>query len=847
MRYSLLAIGVVVFVEPAFADSFEQVGPTRQGRVEFIIVGASMVDNQGLDNGVNCIWPSATTTVSGNVLPPRARLVQATLYLGGSLISDDGADYPSTDIFVTPGLTADVNLAEVEAAARAAADTSVEFQPPGAATPVTVSGTAGGSYVSVYYKQAGAERGNVGFFVTPIDVTDVILNQGGGALAGTYTVSGLVADVCLGPEVVCDDPVDPPTCADAGGASHTNGAASFALLLVVEDPELPLHSVAVFEGLRALSGGSFSLTMETQNAISNPAAGAIALYVLEGDQRIPSAISGTACEEEFALVEVIDDQNNPVQPGMCLADDDNPNGNLFNATINVQPAAGAPECVDEPHQCCLGDGLCPVTGVDIDWFDISDALVPGEKRVRTTIASGTDRIALALLVLGVDVFEPVLNVDTQIRVIENVDNTRLIDEQLYVRVGERVTYSIAVSNTGNVAATGAWVDVSAPAGTKGPVVLRIPPGAAEEIDLAGGDNGTGLIRVAGFDVPAGEIAEVRLSFLVDCVKPAFAPTVRTGSNEVNGFSVPAPEVLAAGPDPDCSRIDDPFGFTEPPRMLRGGGGNSCQSTRGGWLVAIAVGLSLLSVMGRRGGATLVLLLVLSHGCGDQRKKKNKDPVSSTSVTSLDGLPGEPCGTQLMVWVTRPDSTEYCIDRFEASLTGGALGDAHQGIDDLDMTTNGSTTAAALVSLGDPPAVGVSWYQAIAACQRAGKRLCTLPEWELACRGDQALIYPYGDQIDDVACSGFFSYPEHKPSPTGNLRTCVSAWGAYDMSGNVEEWIHTAVARIPGTVELNDRSVRGGSFKSNSNALACIGDEFHEPPGGSDIDRGFRCCSDGPVN
>ena len=46
--------------------------------------------------------------------------------------------------------------------------------------------------------------------------------------------------------------------------------------------------------------------------------------------------------------------------------------------------------------------------------------------------------------------------------------------------------------------------------------------------------------------------------------------------------------------------------------------------------------------------------------------------------------------------------------------------------------------------------------------------------------------------------------------------------------------------------LGAQAMAGGSFKSNSQALACIGEEFHEAPGSADVDRGFRCCSDGPI-
>ncbi len=245
--------------------------------------------------------------------------------------------------------------------------------------------------------------------------------------------------------------------------------------------------------------------------------------------------------------------------------------------------------------------------------------------------------------------------------------------------------------------------------------------------------------------------------------------------------------------------------------------------------------------------SLLIVACLLCACGERRHRDA--PPEPENVTTLEGLPGTPCGSPLMVVVSYADSTQgtFCIDRFEASLDGGTLGNAHQaGGDDLSDSTDGSTKAAATVNLAIKPAASVSWYQAKAACKNAGKRLCTIEEWERACRGPAGLVYPYGDDMDEKACQGFFAFPEERPEVTGSLKSCGSAFGVYDMSGNVEEWTASAAERVPGSLVFNDRAVRGGSFKSNVSALACVGPEFHEAPGSADVDRGFRCCSDGPL-
>ncbi|MBI3179531.1 MAG: hypothetical protein HYZ27_07700, partial [Deltaproteobacteria bacterium] len=712
---------------PAAADTITQIGPARTGRLQFVMVGASLVDNTGLANGVNCLKTSAAAEILAADLPARPLLVQATLYVGGSLIGDDGPDTsdPPQEIFATPGLEANDPLerALVEAAARAAADREVSLLAPAALAPASLS--AASSYVAVTYIPSGSEQGNLGFFITRFDVTQVLRDAGG--LAGQYLVSGLTADVCNGPEAVCDTATN--TCALAGGAPHTHGAASFALVLVVEDLELPLRSLAVFEGLEMVVGfpsqPPLILSLMPANPISSPARGGLALYALEGDLGIPAIVNavGPCLAEEHLEV---DGDLDPTQNGYCLSDDDNPLGNLFNSTINVQPAPAPPPACNEPPErqqlCCLGDGLCGVTGVDIDRFDISPALEPGALEVQVRLGSGSDRVALAQLVLAVDVFEPVLAVDTQVRVLDAQDDL--------VAVGAPITYSIAVSNTGNVRATAASVRFAAPVLTRGLRILARPAGAVESVLATGGDFGTGEALVSNFAVAAGEIAEVRVQVVSVCeaLLRTLQPAVEVASAELAPFAVPAPQIVARGPGQGaCTGIepDGPLREPTPPRRLTGGGG--CSQSRAPLLLALWVVLVLTQRRNGRirgpahkgifmGSWVAALLLVgLGVACAERHENPPAPPAPSTAITDLAALPGEPCGSLLRVWVTRDDNTRFCIDRFEASVTSASLGDAHQGAGDADTATNGTTQAAAGVALAVAPAAGLSWYQAKAAC------------------------------------------------------------------------------------------------------------------------------------
>ncbi len=585
------------------AATFEVVSPSYRGRGEFILVGASMTDNAGLQNGVNCLKSSASAIVFPNDLPARPRLVRATLYIGGSLL-DDGPDYSNITIFDGEGRNADAercdgvppddcsalaqDVAMLELAARQAADTSVQLLLPGAPAPITVSGTT--SYVDVLYKSSGPEQGNLGFFITPIDVTDELQTLGED-LAGAYEVRDLRADVCLGLDVACTP--GGLTCDSQPGSDlHTNGAASFALLLVFEDPSLPLRSITTFEGLRSIAGASLTETLQLSSPVSDPTSGSLAFYALEGDLTLPTgAVTAGPCgADEFIEVDGDDD---PSSDGVCLNDDDNPVQNVFNASINVQPETSTDllcnPATDPSWMCCSGDGLCGVVGVDIDRFNISSALTPGERDLRVTVGSGQDRIYMAAMLVGVEIFEPILDVDTQIRVLT-------ADDAGNVQMGGPIVYSIAVSNTGNVDADEVQVVMDMPAFLTDFEVLVVPAGATDQSQPLAGAAGTGEVRVVDFTVPAGEIAEIRVRATTPCrLDATLAPEAHVTALGVPTFDVPAPVVTLRGPGipgSGCEELDPegPFSPTAslPPRVLRGSGG--CAATSG---PLVALGLLLL--------------------------------------------------------------------------------------------------------------------------------------------------------------------------------------------------------------------------------------------------------------
>lgn len=140
--------------------------------------------------------------------------------------------------------------------------------------------------------------------------------------------------------------------------------------------------------------------------------------------------------------------------------------------------------------------------------------------------------------------------------------------------------------------------------------------------------------------------------------------------------------------------------------------------------------------------------------------------------------------------------------------------------------------------GASPKIKVSWYEAKAACESQGKRLCKEREWERACKGPKNHRYPYGDDFSSTICNtAKDDGSKGTLSSIGSFKDCKSPFGIYDLSGNVREWTASRIA--PGNPAY---VVKGGSAYKSEKSTRCAVREFAMPGETSSL-IGFRCCAD----
>lgn len=216
------------------------------------------------------------------------------------------------------------------------------------------------------------------------------------------------------------------------------------------------------------------------------------------------------------------------------------------------------------------------------------------------------------------------------------------------------------------------------------------------------------------------------------------------------------------------------------------------------------------------------------------------------------------------WIDQTEVTNAMFAKFvkETGYITQAEKDGQANIDDIGKfaLTEGANWAhpmgpdSNIEGRDQYPVEHISWNDAQAYCEWAGRTLPTESQWEKAARGSDGRSYPwgntppngqdantndsnYGSAQSDLSIDDGYQFT----APVGSYPDGASPFGALDMAGNVFEWVKDGsdTAYAVNWTTSDHSVIRGGSYANSEDTVrAALRVEI--PATVTDPGIGFRC-------